>query len=354
MRAGYAPAGIRRRSRESPSRRSRSTPRPPCAGRSCLPAWGCPAASAARRPSDVRPLDRPCSIRPSRQPSREVRRGSLEGLPVVLPCLPIDPRRRLSLQRGVGPAQIVDVVDVVQERREPHRLSRSATCRTRSSALSAPIRSLCPGRGVLARIPFSQPPSLHPLRRRFPGLVRELRRCWVGGGPPRPPSAAQTARAVSPHAAFTKVAARGAQAQGRNQRNKTHQPQLATEPRRRERLPPGAAPPLVPMGPQPSNHPPVELVEEPPHVSALVILAPPANHRIELADQPSGAQRNATPRLPANCILEPVDDLCVGDLRARPGLDLRGRKCSPPAALDRVPKECETRDVRARPAFSAN
>ena len=127
---------------------------------------------------DVRPLDRLRSIRPSRQPSREVPEVLLQGLPVVLPRLTVDPRRRLPLQRVVGLAQMVDVVDVVQERREPHLLVplRNLPYPLQHTERADPV--LCPGRGVLARVPFGQPPSLHSLRRRSPGLVRELRRYY--------------------------------------------------------------------------------------------------------------------------------------------------------------------------------
>src|SRR5260370_3724087 len=50
-------------------------------------------------------------------------------------------------------------------------------------------------------------PSLHSLRRRLPSLARLVHRCRVGGGALArgPPSAAQTARAVFPPAAFTKT-----------------------------------------------------------------------------------------------------------------------------------------------------
>jgi len=39
---------------------------------------------------------------------------------------------------------------------------------------------------LLARVPFGQAPSLHPLRRRSPGLVRELRGYYGPVRPPRP------------------------------------------------------------------------------------------------------------------------------------------------------------------------
>ena len=97
--------------------------------------------------------------------------------------------------------------------------------------------------------------------------------------------------------------------QGRNQADQAHQPQLAPESPCREGLPPRTAPPSIAMRPQASLHPSIELVEESPHVSALEVLAPSANHRIEFADQRRGLKWYATPRRPADPVLEPVDRL---------------------------------------------
>jgi hypothetical protein len=113
------------------------------------------------------------------------------------------------------------------------------------------------------------------------------------------------------------------QAQRRNQRNQADQPQLAAKAPLRKCLPPPAAPQSVMMRPQPLLHPPVEPVEESPHMSAFAILAP-------LADQLRSARRDATPRLPANAALEPVDGLLrrvrVQIPVACPGPDLRVRQ----------------------------
>ena len=40
------------------------------------------------------------------------------------------------------------------------------------------VPARCPGRVLLWRVPFGQPPSLHPLRRRLPGFVRGLHRYY--------------------------------------------------------------------------------------------------------------------------------------------------------------------------------
>ena len=54
---------------------------------------------------DVHPLHRLRSVRPSLQPFGEVPEVPFEGLPVVLPRLPIDSRGRVPLQRVVRPLQ---------------------------------------------------------------------------------------------------------------------------------------------------------------------------------------------------------------------------------------------------------
>jgi hypothetical protein len=51
---------------------------------------------------------------------------------------------------------------------------------------------LCPGRVLLARVPFGQAPSLHPLRPQLPRVVRRLRRYC---GPVRLPLAVHHRRA---------------------------------------------------------------------------------------------------------------------------------------------------------------
>lgn len=69
---------------------------------------------------DARPLDRLRPMRPLRQPSGEIREVLLEVFPMVLPRLAVDPRRRLPLQGVAGPTQGLDLVDMMQERREPY------------------------------------------------------------------------------------------------------------------------------------------------------------------------------------------------------------------------------------------
>src|SRR5206468_3094481 len=135
---------------------------------------------------DVRPLDRLRSIRPALQPSGQVREVRLEGLPVVLPRLAVDSGRGVPLQRVVRHPQMLDVVDVVQQRREPHLLVPLRCLAYPFQRTQRAVPVLCPGRVLLVRVPFGQAPSLHPLRRRSSGIVRRLRRYY---GPVRLPLA---------------------------------------------------------------------------------------------------------------------------------------------------------------------
>src|ERR671918_231214 len=124
---------------------------------------------------DVRPLDRPRSVRSALQPSRQVREVCLEGLPVVLPRLAVDPRGGIPLQRVVRRPQMLDVVDVVQERREPHLLVPLSCFTYPLQRTQRAVPAQCPGRVLLARVPLGQAPSLHLLRGRSLGVVRRLR-----------------------------------------------------------------------------------------------------------------------------------------------------------------------------------
>src|SRR3989454_4990581 len=140
---------------------------------------------------DVRPLDRLRSIRPALQPSGQVHEVRLEGLPVVPPRLAIDSRGGVSLQRVVRRPQVLDVVDVMQERCEPHRLVPLSRFTHPLQRTARAIPTQCSGRVLLARVPFGQAPSLRPLRGRTRGVVRRLRRYY---GPVRLPRAVHRRR----------------------------------------------------------------------------------------------------------------------------------------------------------------
>src|SRR5438094_8393535 len=71
---------------------------------------------------DVYPPHRLRPVRSTLQPVGKVPEVSLQGLPVVPPRLPIHARRGFLLETEVGPTERFQVVDVVQERREPQLL----------------------------------------------------------------------------------------------------------------------------------------------------------------------------------------------------------------------------------------
>jgi hypothetical protein len=87
----------------------------------------------------------------------------------VLPGLPVDSGGGVPPQAEGRRSQTVDVVDMVQERHEPHRL--------------IPLRDV--PYPLLVRLPFAQSPSLpSSLPPVPPGLVRDLRGYNGAGRPP--------------------------------------------------------------------------------------------------------------------------------------------------------------------------
>src|SRR5271167_1746827 len=127
---------------------------------------------------DVYPTHRFGSIRSTLQPVGEILEVGLQGLAVVLPRLSVHTGRSFLLETKVGHAKHFRSVDVVQERCELQLLIL-ACCLTyplQRTRRVTPARS--PGRVLLGRVPFGQTPSLHPLRGRFSGVVRGLRRYY--------------------------------------------------------------------------------------------------------------------------------------------------------------------------------
>src|SRR6058998_1024573 len=109
---------------------------------------------------DERSPDRLRPVRPSLEPSREILEIRFQALAVVPPRLAVDARCRVSLQRVVRGAQPLDVVHVVQERREP-LLPVPLGCLTHPlerARRAYPAR--CPERVTLGRVPLGPLPSL--------------------------------------------------------------------------------------------------------------------------------------------------------------------------------------------------
>src|SRR5438445_8474919 len=127
---------------------------------------------------DVRPTHRLGPIRSSLQPMGEILEIILESLAVVPPRLPVHTGRGVLLQAEVGRAQRFQVVDVVEQRREP-RLLILTCCLTYPLQRTGRVRpARCPGHVLLLQVPFGQTSSLHPLRRWLPSFVRRLRRYY--------------------------------------------------------------------------------------------------------------------------------------------------------------------------------
>jgi len=135
------------------------------------------------------PQNREASIAPllpaDMREAEEVLEIVLKRLAVVPPRLAV---HAFSLQAEISRAQRFRGIDAVKERGKPHLLIL-ACCLTyplqRTGRVERPQRrrpvagdplvpALCPGRVLLKRISLGQTSSLHPLRRRLPGLVRGL------------------------------------------------------------------------------------------------------------------------------------------------------------------------------------
>src|SRR6202035_1028426 len=123
---------------------------------------------------DVHPTHRLRSVRSSLQPFGKILKIHLQLLSVVPPRLPVHARRGFLLQTEVGHAQRVQVVDVVQERRELQLLILSCCLTYPLQRTRRVFPARCPGRVLLWQVSFGQPSSLHPLRDRLPGFVRGL------------------------------------------------------------------------------------------------------------------------------------------------------------------------------------
>src|ERR1039458_9305712 len=112
---------------------------------------------------DIHPTHRLRSVRSSLQPFRELLEIHFQLLAVVPPRLSVHTGRSFLLQSEVGHAQRVQVVDVVQERREPQLLILSCCLTYPLQRTLRVAPALYPGRVLLRQAPFGPPSSLHPL-----------------------------------------------------------------------------------------------------------------------------------------------------------------------------------------------
>src|SRR5215469_17701210 len=93
---------------------------------------------------------------------------------------------------------------------------------------------------------------------------------------------------------------------GRDHRNQVHKPVLAVELSGWQRFPTATAPLAVPVRPDPPHQPAVEPVEELSDVSPLVVLAPTAEHGIDLLYQLASGHGGGPAGEPTNLVLELV------------------------------------------------
>jgi len=129
---------------------------------------------------DVRPTYRLGSVRSPFEPLGEVLQMVSELLAVVLPRLPINSWRGLSLQCVVGPAQPLDGVHMVQERSEPQLPLPPCGVSYPVERAARTFPALCPEHGTLVRVSLGHRPSLRHLRGWFRSVVRQL--LWYYGG----------------------------------------------------------------------------------------------------------------------------------------------------------------------------
>ncbi len=127
-------------------------------------------------------------------PVRAGPEGALQTRLVVLPRHTIHARCGTALERQERIPQQIDV-DVVQQRRELLLLPLPCGLPYTVQPLGHAIAALSPSRARLARVPLGPRPLLHPLRRRFPGIVRRLHRyVWRGLTSPARSSSASAPR----------------------------------------------------------------------------------------------------------------------------------------------------------------
>src|SRR5438093_5789954 len=127
---------------------------------------------------NIGPTHRLRSVRSSFDLLRKGQKSSLKPLLVLPPRCAVDAWGCLSLQSKVGPPKSLNVVNMMQQSREP--LPSIPPC-----CLTYPLKraghahpALSPEHVTLGRPPLGQPPSLHRLLSFRLGLVRRLRRYY--------------------------------------------------------------------------------------------------------------------------------------------------------------------------------
>ena len=128
---------------------------------------------------DVHPTNRLRSVRSSLQPFGEVLEVVLQrSRRSAATSRRPRPARRPASDARYAARRRFEVVDVVQERGEPHLPVPSCCLPYPLQRTGRAVPARCPGRVLLSQVSFGQTPSLHPLRGRLPGVVRRLRRYY--------------------------------------------------------------------------------------------------------------------------------------------------------------------------------
>jgi hypothetical protein len=115
---------------------------------------------------NVHPRNRLRSVRPAIQPIGKIPEVVLQFLAVDRPCHAVHPWGGVPLEIEVGIPEAIHAVHVVPERPQLHVAISSCYLSYPIERMLQVLPGLCPGPGLLSRIPLGQTPSLHPLRRR--------------------------------------------------------------------------------------------------------------------------------------------------------------------------------------------
>src|SRR5207302_741498 len=137
----------------------------------------------SRQQSRIERVQRLMLAAPGPEPIREAQEVGLivsvqhlDRLAVVPPRLTIHAWRGFLLQSEVGLAEPFRIVDMVEKRSEPQLLILTCCLTYPLQRTERVFPARGPGRVLLGQVPFGQTSSLHPLRNRLPGVVRELLR----------------------------------------------------------------------------------------------------------------------------------------------------------------------------------
>src|SRR5438477_10061367 len=109
----------------------------------------------------------------------QIHKVGFEVLRVLLPRYTVHSGGRVPLKPEIGIPEKIDV-HMVEQRGEPLLLPFLCYFPYTLEPLGHTSPARCPACARLARVPLGLRPSLHPLRRRLPDVVRRLHRYYGG------------------------------------------------------------------------------------------------------------------------------------------------------------------------------